>query len=467
MYGGYICTCTEVQCDYCTRRARKMHDHMPVHGRKASEHTNAMPLWRACKLQTYFTAKGLIDYFLVEEDPSLPTTGGALAGSGLAMASTSQEEGKLFEDLKADIIQASRDLDKEAEIVQDVEASRADRVPWLVHTGFPTHLQGLRDTEIMSSYALPRSVDDDDDAGGDGDDDDDDGEGEEEGGAGDTDIDLRRILAAAESTLRDAYKLCSDKSPDRKMTQQRAKRLSNFRSDDSHMSSAKASKFRSFKNESSLTSYFRITKQLLAYYYRVVYRDDGHFTREGENHVVPRDIIETTPLQRQAMEDVISALRRRDKAVKGASSCDKKEGIANRDYDKRDAELKHTIRKFYISLICQTVGSRPFRSAILSFCAMLSRKKALTRRVDNEQHKRCTWREPGNFNSNLSALTWTAQLILFDFVCFQKQDDEDGIPDLLDQMCKKYFQQMAETPFGHVLQWRLYLFAASRTSLTK
>ncbi|WKT54448.1 Protein of unknown function DUF3505 [Fusarium oxysporum f. sp. vasinfectum] len=83
--------------------------------------------WRAYKLQTYFTAKGLIDYFLVEEDLSLPLTGGALAGSGLAMASTSQEEGKLFKDLKADIIQASRDLDKEAEIVQDVEASRADR----------------------------------------------------------------------------------------------------------------------------------------------------------------------------------------------------------------------------------------------------------------------------------------------------------------------------------------------------
>jgi hypothetical protein len=466
IYEGYICTCTEVQCDYCTRRARKMYDHMPVHGRKASEHTNAMPLWRACKLQTYFTAKGLIDYFLVEEDPSLPLTGGALAGSGLAMASTSQEEGKLFEDLKADIIQASRDLDKEAEIVQDVEASRADRVPWLVHTGFPTHLQGLRDTEIMSSYALPRSGDDDGDGGGDGGDDDD---GEEEGGAVDTDVDLGRILAAVESTLRDAYKLCSDKSPDRKMTQQRAKRLSNFRSDDSHMSSAKASKFRSFKNESSLTSYFRITKQLLAYYYRVVYREDGHFTRGDESHVVPQDIIETTPLQRQAIEDVIGALRRRDKAAKGRGtpSCDKKDGIATRDYDERDAELKHTIRKFYISLICQTVGSRPFRSAILSFCAMLSRTKALTRRVDNEQHKRCTWREPGNFNSNLSALTWTAQLILFDFVCFQKQDDEDGIPDLLDQMCKKYFQQMAETPFGHVLQWRLYLFAASRTSLTK
>ncbi|KAH7189860.1 hypothetical protein DER44DRAFT_679617 [Fusarium oxysporum] len=55
---------------------------------------------------------------------------------------------------------------------------------------------------------------------------------------------------------------------------------------------------------------------------------------------------------------------------------------------------------------------------------MLSRKKALTRRVDNKQHRRCTWREPGNFNRNLSALTWTAQLILFDFVCFQKQDND-------------------------------------------
>jgi hypothetical protein len=36
-------------------------------------------------------------------------------------------------------------------------------------------------------------------------------------------------------------------------------------------------------------------------------------------------------------------------------------------------------------------------------------------------------------------------------VCFHKQDDEDGIPELLEKMCKKYFQQMAETPFGYIL----------------
>lgn len=223
-------------------------------------------------------------------------------------------------------------------------------------------------------------------------------------------MNVRCILAAAESTLRDAYKLCNDKSPDRKMAQQRAKRLSNFSCDDSSMSSAKASKFRSFKNQSSLTSYFRITKLLLAYYYRMVFSDDGHFTREDDHLVLPRDIIETTPLQRRTMEDMISALRRQDEMAKGRSN--------GNDNGERDAELKHIVRKFSISLICQTVGSRPFRSAVLSLCTMLSRKMILTRRVDGEEQKRCTWREPGNFNSNLSALTWTAQLILFDFICF-------------------------------------------------
>ncbi|PNP74174.1 hypothetical protein FNYG_12487 [Fusarium nygamai] len=217
-----------------------------------------MPLWRACKLQTYFTAKGLIDYFVVGE------------------------EGKLFEDLKADIIQASRDLEEKTNIVEGIDESRADRVPWLIHTGFPTHLRGLRDTEILSSDALPRSIDPLDDGICSEDDEDDDDHNDDDENKGDgtgrAATDLRRILAAAEGMLRDAYRLCSDKSPERKMTQQQAKRLSNFRGEDSRLSSIKSDKFRSFKNKSSLTSYFRIQKQLLAYYYRTVFHADGRFT---------------------------------------------------------------------------------------------------------------------------------------------------------------------------------------------
>jgi DNA-binding MarR family transcriptional regulator len=194
----------------------------------------------------------------------------------------------------------------------------------------------------------------------------------------------------------------------------------------------------------------------------VLYKD-GYFTRENKDQALPRDVIEPTPQQQRAMEGIIDALREQDERVKD-KLVDEED-----DDDERDAELKHAIRNFYIALICQTVGSRPFQSAVLSFCAMLSQKKASARREanDGEQRKRCVWNEPGNFNSNLSALTWTAQLILFDFICFRKQDNKDEIPKLLDRICKKYFQQMAETPFSHILQWRLYLFAASRTNITK
>ncbi|KAH7231070.1 hypothetical protein BKA59DRAFT_368770, partial [Fusarium tricinctum] len=331
------------------------------------------------------------------------------------------------------IAQASHDLEGRAEIVQGVEDSRADRVPWLVHD------------------------DDSDDGGGNG-----------------CVADLSRILTATDSMLKEAYASCSDISPDGKMTQHRAKRLSNFRGGEYDMSSTNASKFRQFKSESSLRSYFRIAKQLIAYYYRVVFLDDGHFSRDDDDEhsgiQVPQDIIEATSWQQKAMRGVILALRRQDEVSRGRSGGDSsnREGDNNDDgEDDDDVELKHAIRAFYISLICHTVGSKPFRSPVLSFCAMLSRRKSLRRQGDAEQRIRCTWQEPGNFNSNLSILTWIAQIILFDFVCFKKQDDEDGIPDMIDDICKRYFQQMTETPFGHILQWRLYLFAASKTSMIK
>ncbi|KAL5590131.1 hypothetical protein FOVSG1_011998 [Fusarium oxysporum f. sp. vasinfectum] len=119
--------CTDDKCEYCTRRIEKMRDHTPAHGKKVSQHTSATPLWRAYKLQTYFTAKGLIDYLVVGEEEwpssssSSPVRGGEQAPS--------QEERKLFGDLKADVDQASRDLDSRAEVMQGIEASRADRAP--------------------------------------------------------------------------------------------------------------------------------------------------------------------------------------------------------------------------------------------------------------------------------------------------------------------------------------------------
>ncbi len=91
---------------------------------------------------------------------------------------------------------AKREVKEGGMVVKEFD-SKMSRVPWLERTGFVLHLAGLRDAEIKSSYQLPNRKGD--------------GEGQ-----------LLRICEAAELVLRDAYKLCSDMSPDRKMTQQRA-----------------------------------------------------------------------------------------------------------------------------------------------------------------------------------------------------------------------------------------------------
>lgn len=89
----------------------------------------------------------------------------------------------------------------------------------------------------------------------------------------DVDSNLVCILNAAKAILRDAYKMCSDISPSRKIAQQRANILNAFYAG----ASGKSAGFRYFKNISTLRLYFAKIKQLLAYFYRVVYHQDGHF----------------------------------------------------------------------------------------------------------------------------------------------------------------------------------------------
>jgi hypothetical protein len=90
--------------------------------------------------------------------------------------------------------------------------------------------------------------------------------------------------------LRDTYRLCSDTSLDRKITQQQANILNEFYTG----ASGKADGFRYFKNALTLVTYFIIMKQLLVYYYRVVHYEGGYFTRAKLEQILPRDIIQLT-----------------------------------------------------------------------------------------------------------------------------------------------------------------------------
>jgi hypothetical protein len=48
--------------------------------------------------------------------------------------------------------------------------------------------------------------------------------------------------------------------------------------------------------------------------------------------------------------------------------------MAVKDREEAKLALKHAIQRLYLALICYIVGSVPFKSSVLSFCAILSRK---------------------------------------------------------------------------------------------
>jgi len=50
------------------------------------------------------------------------------------------------------------------------------------------------------------------------------------------------------------------------------------------------------------------------------------------------------------------------------------EALAIKDIEEAELALKHAIWRLYLALICYTISSVLFKSPVLSFCAILSRK---------------------------------------------------------------------------------------------
>lgn len=142
--------------------------------------------------------------------------------------------------------------------------------------------------------------------------------------------------------------------------------------------------------------------------------------------------------------------------------------------DSENPKLEGAICKFYIRLIYYHISSALFRSPMLSFYTILSRTSAYSGKVgvgscptgkgkrttrgeemDNDAASRRRrlgrWYELGNYSGHLSALIWTAQLLMFKTVCFQYRDDERQILATLGTLCEKYMYQKQETLFGHIL----------------
>ena len=84
-------------------------------------------------------------------------------------------------------------------------------------------------------------------------------------------------------------------------------------------------------------------------------KHQGYFTASQPEQQPLPNTLQPTSAQAQATRAVLAAL-----------AVDPQE-------EGQQQQLQHAVRKLSLALICQQVGSTPFASPILSFCAMLSR----------------------------------------------------------------------------------------------
>lgn len=72
------------------------------------------------------------------------------------------------------------------------------------------------------------------------------------------------------------------------------------------------------------------------------------------------------------------------------------------------------------------------------------------------------WKDAGNFNSFLSGLMWTTQLLIFHHCATEEMAGKGEGLDLIPDYCKHFVAQGAETPMGAVLRWHLLLFRVAK-----
>lgn len=316
-----------------------------------------------------------------------------------------------FQSQKEDIAQAELDAAEDANRVRGFDDHRSTVVPWLRETGIVDHLQGLKKDEIKAATALPSP---------------------------ETDISyLPRVIEAAESMLREAHSWCFD-GDDCMLTWPCRVVLSRFQSAQTE-SFGKIRPFDQYKEPKTLKTYFSLAKRVLAYFGRVAAGEDYFFSAgSDEESFRPEDHIDPTPKQLDAW----------------LAACTLAKDEISADDEGRQDELKDHLLELWMLLICQDTGSRRYSSPLLSFCAMLSIKPSTQ-----------GWLEPGNFNSNLSAIIWVVQLLIFYYCARKERNGREKTLEGVRKYCERYLQQTVETPMGEILRWRLLLFRVSKDTV--
>jgi len=141
------------QCLFClaglTRDLKAMQRHVSkIHHHKPALHRKE-PLWRPCKLQTFFAETQFVRYFIVFEDDA----------EVARPASSDNADQLFFQQVDDDIFRAEEDVQKNGNIVHGFDRHPSAVVPWLRRTGIADHVRGLEKDEIRASFIEPRDSD--------------------------------------------------------------------------------------------------------------------------------------------------------------------------------------------------------------------------------------------------------------------------------------------------------------------
>ena len=332
------------------------------------------------------------------------------------------------------------DIEREsANRIHALGESLAERIPWLLKTGFPQHLNGLHDSQIKKaiSFAKHRSpvipfsttdyvyVDSVED-------------------------DVSRLVEIMESGLYETYMRCSAENPKTQYSRPRADILGTI------SPTAKVSSWDPYKHPASLAKYFKTWKGLIGYSWRCMFYLDSTFPELTDRMDGPKEIQFTTQ-QQTSMRNIQELLR-----------------LPNTHDRSSISQIRDELLLLSIALIQHRIGSEVYKSPIISYCAMLSRSQlrkedhVIAPAVATAAH---FWSEPQNYNTNLSALLWVAQLVVLDTVvgnCKKANngDDVEVIPNL-KRFCSTYMTNQCETPYGTMLLWRVYLFQVMKNTVSQ
>ena len=394
----------------CTKTLRRLVTHISgLHEIAARDQAEGTD-WRLIQAQTLYSEKQHLRYFEVKSPPVLdPPT----------LEDVDPNVSNFFQQLSVKReLEKLEKLDKVA-VVEGFEAHKSEAIPWLQRTGISSHLRHLPVDKVLESYQLNPNQE--------------------------TPW-LAALLEATDIVLQEAY---ASVLPGKDCQMTYATSLAMCQVSHLQMLDGHPHSFLSVKQPGTIKAYFRYWRQFMVYYERLVFSEQEYgesfwFSDHPQPEGASIPTFNHEEVELMVYEHIMEL------------------PTSDLPQEESTQRLVAELPSFFKSLICSEPGGNSFGSILVSYAAMLSMKPTTK-----------TWKEPGDFSSNLSGIIWVSQLLLFHYCSLDAQKHAELNPESNQQSTNKLvralFQrsgrQDSESALGQLLNWRDLLFSVSKDTM--